>query len=260
MRILYVLALISILPLVSEAGAQDPVFSLPLNEGAGQTVQVPSNPGIVGNFIGIGGEWTDDVPENFVSGSAYRNSGVGGTAIVISGADLPNLGILDNFTITCWINVRAAKNYSRIVSKADKEMEAFFDFRIDEAADGSNNIVLALRSGSVVKGGYIEKAFEAQSEPVNLSEGWVFLAVVRDAESGEITFYKGNPASTTLTAIGTDKGPRGSVQTGNKNLMIGNIEVNMDRAPDADFSDIRITREAMTPEELNAVRKAAFKH
>jgi len=259
MRILPSLVLTAGLLLLPEVRAQDPDFSLPLNEGAGETAQAPGDPGIVGRFIGVGGKWTDDVPENFVSGSAYRNTGVGGTAIVISGADVPNLEILDNFTITCWIRVRAAKNYSRIVSKADKKMEAFIDLRIDEAPDGGNQSVLALRTGMIGKDGYVEKAFEAHSQATAFTEEWMFLAVVRDSDTGEITFYQGHLENNTLTDLGADKGPRGSVQTGNKNLMIGNIEVNIDRAPDADFSDFRIYREALTPKELAAVREAAFK-
>lgn len=243
---------------LSEARAIDPAFHLPLNEGAGETVQAPGNSGVEGRFIGVGGSWTNEVPDHFVSGSAYRSNGVGGTAIVISGARVPSLEILDNFTLTCWIRVRAAKNYSRIASKSDSEMEAFFDLRIDESSDGLSQIVLAQRAGTTGPGGYLEKAYETASEPTDLSSDWVFLAVVRDSVSGEVSFYQGSAADDTLASIGTTEGPEGSLQIGDKNLMIGNIAVNMDRAPDADFSDFRIYLEALTSDELEEVRQSAF--
>lgn len=243
---------------VFRLSAAEPIIYLPLNEGAGEIAHDPKRSGVEGVLKGVGG-WTEEVPANFSSGSAWRNEGRPGTAIVVPGTQVPDLNNLESFTIACWVNVREAHHLSRIVSKADRKMEAFFDLRLDEKPDGGSCLVLSLRTGKVNADGYIEKNFEIYSDSIKLPDSWIFVAAVREGGSGEITFYLGNTNDPSLKMIGTGKGPIGAVQSGEADLMIGNISVNMKRAANADFSGFRIYDEALSENEIQTLRQQAFK-
>lgn len=243
---------------VSRLSAAEPIIYLPLNEGAGEIAHDPSRPGVEGMLKGTGG-WTEEVPANFSSGSAWRNNGRPGTAIIVSAIQVPDLNSIESFTIACWVNVREAHHLSRIASKADRKMEAFFDLRFDETPDGGSCMVLSLRTGKVNADGYIEKNFEIYSDSIKFPDSWIFVAAIREGGSGEITFYLGDTNDHSLRVIGTGKGPIGAIQSGEADLLIGNIAANMKRAANADFSGFRIYGEALSENEIQSLRQQAFR-
>lgn len=244
---------------LSQARAIEPIVYLPLNEGAGETVHDPRRPGVEGMLQGPGSSWTEEVPRDFVSGSAWSSDGSSNTAIIVPGEQVSELNGVESFTIACWVNVREARHLSRIASKADQKMEAFFDLRLDEAPDGNTCIALSLRTGKANAEGYLEKNFEIRSDPLKLPKGWFFLVAVREGGSGEITFYYEGIDEHSLKMIGTGKGPLGAIQSGTADLLIGNIRANMNRALNADFSEFRIYNQALTENEIQSLRQQAFK-
>jgi len=167
---------------------------------------------------------------------------------------------MEDFTITCWLNVRDPSNLLRIVSKMGLKDASFFDFRLAEAPAGSIKFLLALRTGRILDNGYVQKGFEIVSEDCELPFGWLFVAVTRDSNSGLVSFYFGgeDPSTGVVVPIGIGDGPRGVILDNKAALMIGNIQVNLGRAANADFSDLRIYTEVLSPEMIEAVRVQNF--
>jgi len=240
---------------------QEPALRFALNEGAGTAVLDSSSAKVAGELKGSGAGWTVDVPAAFSSGSAYSCDGSRGSRIAIEAEASDAISLLEDFTITCWLNMRDPSNLRRILSKMDLKHASFFDFRLAEAAEGKIKFLLALRTGSILDNGYAQKGFEIVSEDCELPLGWLFVAVTRDSNSGLVSFYFGgeDPSTDLVASIGTGDGPKGVILDNKAALMIGNIQVNLGRAANADFSDLRIYTEVLSSETIEAVRLQNFK-
>lgn len=241
--------------------ASPPIVHYPLKEGAGLSVLDASSAGEEGTLSGPGSGWTRDVPVNFVPGSAYSNNGAPRSAIVVRSSALDQLGSLEDFTITCWVRLRTPRELSRLVSKMNTQMESYFDLRLGTPADGKVNIIFGLRTGATdPRTGFAEKGFELPSEDLLLSQEWLFLAIARESASGTVRFYLGEAVpGSHLSSAGAQRGPIGPMIMNDAKLMIGNVQANLSRAADVDFSDVRIYKAALAESEIDLARTENLK-
>ncbi len=203
-----------------------------------------------GVLVGAGSTWTDvGLPGNFKAGNAYSNSGANGT--YVSAGYVEKLDGLGDFTFSGWMNVRSAVTdqflWDRVMSKRSST-GAFFDLRFTDVGDGDVGLALEINTGS--------GSGTVTSIAMDMSD-WFFFAVSRDADSGAISFYYGD-ASGALSAAGSGSGPTGNIAASGASFFVGNVSANTARAPDADFSDIRIYDGALDISEVQAVQAAAI--
>lgn len=256
---LHLLAALVVSASVSLGGISGPAVHFPLNEGAGRDFHSLGANGLSASLHGPGGEWTSDVPQGFRSGSAWRFTGQKGSAIIASGEEMPELGNLESFTFTGWVRVHEARHLSRIISKSLPGMEALVELRLDAEEEGQTCFLAALRTGSLAPSGFAEKSHELRSEPFTPGHEWMAVALVRDSESGIVTFYLAPSPEAPFHAIGSAKGPVGPINTERADLVIGNTRLNMDRNAVADFSDFRLYLQTLDVGDLEAVRQSALK-
>ena len=87
--------------------------------------------------------------------------------------------------------------------------------------------------------------------------GWFFFAVTRDASTGVISFYYGTPTEN-LSSVGGGTGAAGTIADNSSAFMVGNVAANTNRAPNADFSDIRIYDGVLDHSQIQAVQMEAI--
>lgn len=224
-----------------------------LDQESGTTATDASSSLANGTLLGAGSSWTSSVPSSFVAEHAYRNSGAKDT--MISAGKVSALESLGALTITGWVNVHAA---TTTVGGQDRLLSS----RGMAAADGYFDLSLYSITGGTalrfeVKNNSATANSALNSSVVDLTSGWLYFAVTWDGTTGQTTIHIGTTdAAGALQSVGTGTLKTGVIDGSTNIFTIGNIAINTDRAPEADFSDIRIYNNVLSETELNTVRLA----
>lgn len=203
-----------------------------------------------GTLTGAGSTWTNmGLPPNFQANYAYSNSG--GNATYVTAGDVAKLDGLSSFTFTGWLNVESAVttqfSWDRVLSKRGSS-GSYFDLRFADVGGGNIGLTLEISTGSGTAA--------VSSGAMNMSD-WFFFAVTRDATTGLISFYYGTTDGS-LVSVGGGTGTTGVIADNSSAFMVGNVAANVDRAPNADFSDIRIYDGVLNLSALQAVQLQAI--
>lgn len=230
--------------------AQSPILHYSLNQSTGTTAFDSAENPANGTLTGAGSSWTDDgLPGAFVASHAYRNSGANGT--YITGWDQEKLRNLGDFTMTGWLNVReasvAAFAQDRVMSKRGTSGD-YYDLTFGDAGDGNIGLRLDISTGT--------SNSQILSNAMDMGE-WFFFAVSRNASTGEILFYYGTPTGD-FSAAGGGTGVTGIVGNNTAQFMIGNAAANTARAPNADFSDMRLYGAALGSNDIQQIMGSAL--
>ncbi len=226
------------------------VVHLRFDEGEGVVARNKADTSAPGVFSVTGAEWTTDVPETFVSRTAYRNTGNEGAYVSVKG-DSEGISTFDDFTITGWVQATevngTAGAFDRILSKRDAVGQRAIDIGFINSGSGSKaGIGIGVLVGSLN---------QVVTPPIDFSEGWIFFAVTRVRDTGEISIYLGRSGREQSAQLErTGEGTPGPIKN-NAPLMVGNTPMGVHRAGEASYSDIRIYNEVLDAAQIEAVRQ-----
>lgn len=206
-----------------------------------------------GTLTGAGSTWQNTgLPPNFKVDNVYSNSGASGT--YVTAGDVAKLDGLGDFTFTGWLNVNSANigefTEDRVLSKRSNTVGAsFFDLSFTDAGSGNTGLALGIFTGTV-------GSTKTKSAAMDISSGWFFYAVTRNSTTGAISFFYGTTAGS-LTSAGGGTGQTGSIVDNANLFIVGNVQSNTDRAPDADFSEIRIYDSVLSYAAIGDIQASA---
>lgn len=245
------LACLAAIGLLCDTGyAQTLLLNYKFDQSSGTAaVDSAANPAN-GTLTGAGSTWTNTgLPQNFQANHVYSNNGDNGT--YVTAGDVAKLDGLGSFTFTGWLNVESAVttqfSWDRVLSKRGST-GSYFDLRFADAGGGNVGLTLEISTGVGTA--------TVTSSAMNMSD-WFFFAVTRDATTGVISFYYGTTDGSLISA-GGDTGATGTIADNSSPFMVGNVAANTSRAPDADFSDIRIYDGVLSLGGLQAVQMQAI--
>jgi len=232
---------------VNQASAQ--LLHYDLDQTSGPALDTGTGTAANGTVNG-GGFTTTGVPTEFEATNVYANNG--GTGVGINAGDVAKLDGLGDFTMSGWLRVDSAGigNFAqdRVMSKRGTT-GTYFDLTFFDIGSGVTGLRLDISAGS--------GSSQIASTAIDLSD-WFFFAVSRDATSGATQFYLGDATGTAAAAAGSGTGVTGNIAANNNDFWVGNVQANTGRAPDADFSDIRIYGDALTLAQVQAVQTTAI--
>ena len=236
---------------LSASYGQTLLLDYSFNQSTGTTATDSSASPANGTLTGAGSTWQNTgLPGNFTSTSVYSNSGASGT--YVTAGDVAKLDGLGDITFTGWLNVNSAVITAfaedRVLSK--RNLGSFFDLTFTDTGSGSKGLALGIYTG-------IGTGTVTKSNTMDMSNGWFFYAVTRNSTTGGISFYYGTTAGS-LTSAGGGTGQTGAIADNANAFMVGNVSSNTDRAPDADFSDIRIYNSVLGFSAIQAIQTSAI--
>lgn len=221
----------------------------------------------VGGDLGLAGSATYATdPDRGTVLDLTANTGISGTSLASTGSaggTALNLGTLNNFTVTMWVNVAAFGTSSSTVSgrvlvvgksgTADAAAADSFSINLQQSGltgtqksrfnvfhQGNNNLTL---SGGVTGIG-----------PENVANVWTFVAVTIDT-AGPDYFYHGTD-TTSVTAYALPVDATSSLAIGDSGVVLVGNRAAGARAFDGLVGDIRIFNTALSAQEVEALRAA----
>lgn len=221
----------------------------------------------VGGNLGLAGSATYATDPNL--GTALdltANTGIGGTSLASTGSaggTALNLGTLNNFTVTMWVNIAAfgtanSANSGRVLvvgksGTVDATAADSFSINLQQSGlsgtqksrfnafhQGNNNLTL---SGGLTGIG-----------PENVTNVWTFVALTIDTAGTDYFYHGTDTASVTSFALPVDA--TSSLAIGNAGVVLVGNRASGSRAFDGLVGDIRIYNTALTAQQVEALRAA----
>ncbi|WP_442485095.1 LamG domain-containing protein [Aeoliella sp. SH292] len=220
----------------------------------------------VGGNLGLAGSatFTTD-PDRGTALDLTANTGIGGANLASTGSaggSSLNLGTLNNFTVTMWVNVAAFGTANSTVS--GRVLVVGKSGTADAAAADSFSINLqqsGLSAAQRSRFNYFHGATNLTLNagvtgigPENAVNTWTFVAVTIDTAGVDYFYHGTDTASVTPFALPVDATT--SLATGNSGVVLVGNRAAGARAFDGLVGDIRIYDTALTAEEVESLRAA----
>jgi hypothetical protein len=222
----------------------------------------------VGGDLGLAGSATYATdPDRGTALDLTANTGIGGASLASTGSaggTSLNLGTLNNFTVTMWVNVAAFGTASSTVS--GRVLVVGKSGTADAAATDSFSINLqqsGLSAAQRSRFNYFHGATNLTLNagvtgigPENAINTWTFVAVTIDT-AGTDYFYHGTETSP-VSSFALPVDATTSLATGNAGVVLVGNRAAGARAFDGLIGDIRIFNTALSAQEIEALRVATI--
>lgn len=240
---------VSLAGTTSVNAAPIPLLHYTFDEASGPALDSGSGDAANGTFSGSATRTTDT--PGALPGRAL--SIAGGTTDYVTSGDANKLDQLQQFTLTTWINLRGGPaQFDRLLS--DHDATGGWDLFIENPSGGGG-----LSAGSFALSLTVDTGTGANSANLSADNEWLFIAVTYDGTLTEnnVRFYAGDVSTGVATAGDPKTMNKGTTDANNADFRIGaTARTASDRTPVADFDDVRVYGDVLTPAELESIRLA----
>jgi hypothetical protein len=241
---------------VSAPGASGAlILHYDFDDGSGTVAAADSSgfaPAANGTFVNDATRTTSGSTPN---GTGYaQDLSVNAVSDWVASAGATKLDTLTNFTLTCWVNMRAAPvNGDRLCGRIAATPFPGFDFFVgtpNAGAIGAGNFKLGMLADT--------STATASTADMGASNEWKFVAVTYDGNltSLNVLFYSGGTtnAVTQLGNAGTRNS--GTINTTTAEFRVGGTQsTTADRTPPAWIDDVRVYNTVLSAQDLELVRR-----